>query len=203
MLVCHIQEHAGRKNNHGRLRAEDRQQDGGQDLAVPIADATSFLTSSRPSSMTTLRMRRVYRLRRPACRRRRPEPRAMPRWTSSMARKKDRERLAPVPSITAFNANAAELANATLAAAMGGDAERNFAGGAYYCRTKCHDPSVTTAVTFKWKTVRSVYQDDAIRTAVGPGRTPCRPGVRGESPSLLEVSFAYNSRICYGSRINS
>ena len=73
------------------------------------------------------------------------------------------------PSITAFNANAAEaLANATLAAAMGGDAERNFAGETYYCQLKCHDPSGDDYyVTFTRKTVRiSSYQDDAIRTAV-------------------------------------
>ncbi len=73
------------------------------------------------------------------------------------------------PSITAFNANAAEaLANAALAAAMGGDAERNFAGETYYCQLKCHDPSGDDYyVTFTRKTVRiSSYQDDAIRTAV-------------------------------------
>ncbi|WP_332450051.1 hypothetical protein [Methanoculleus sp.] len=46
------------------------------------------------------------------------------------------------PSIAAFNANAAEaLANATLAAAMGGYAERDFGGESYYCQLKCHDPS--------------------------------------------------------------
>ncbi len=73
------------------------------------------------------------------------------------------------PSITAFNANAAEaLANATLAAAMGGDAERNFAGETYYCQLKCHDPSGDDYyVTFTRKTVRiSSYQDDTIRAAV-------------------------------------
>ncbi|WP_292410835.1 MULTISPECIES: hypothetical protein [unclassified Methanoculleus] len=46
------------------------------------------------------------------------------------------------PSIAAFNANAAEaLANATLAAAMGGVAERNNARETYYAQLKCHDPS--------------------------------------------------------------
>ncbi len=46
------------------------------------------------------------------------------------------------PTIAAFNANAAEaLANAALATAMGGDAERDFAGETYYCQLKCHDPS--------------------------------------------------------------
>ena len=73
------------------------------------------------------------------------------------------------PSITAFNANAAEaLANATLAAAMGGDAERNFAGETYYAQLRCHDPSGDDYyVTFTRKTVRiSSYQDDAIRNTV-------------------------------------
>ena len=73
------------------------------------------------------------------------------------------------PTIAAFNANAAEaLANAALAAAMGGVAERNFAGETYYAQLKCHDPSGDDYyVTFTRKTVRiSSYQDDAIRTAV-------------------------------------
>ena len=73
------------------------------------------------------------------------------------------------PSIAAFNANAAEaLANAALETAMGGDAERNFAGESYYAQLKCHDPSGDDYyVTFTRKTVRlSSYQDDAIRTAV-------------------------------------
>ena len=73
------------------------------------------------------------------------------------------------PSIAAFNANAAAvMGNAALATAMGGDAERNFAGETYYCQLKCHDPSGDDYyVTFTRKTVRiSSYQDDAIRTAV-------------------------------------
>ena len=46
------------------------------------------------------------------------------------------------PSIAAFNANAAAvMGNATLAAAMGGVAERNNARETYYCQLKCHDPS--------------------------------------------------------------
>ena len=73
------------------------------------------------------------------------------------------------PSIAAFDANIAEvLANTALATAMGGVAERNFAGESYYCQLKCHDPSGDDYyVTFTRKTVRiSSYQDDAIRTAV-------------------------------------
>ena len=73
------------------------------------------------------------------------------------------------PTIAAFEANAAEvLDNATLAAAMGGDAERNFAGETYYAQLKCHDPSGDDYyVTFTRKTVRiSSGEDDAIRTAV-------------------------------------
>ena len=73
------------------------------------------------------------------------------------------------PSIAAFNANASEvLANTALATAMGGVAERNFAGESYYAQLKCHDPTGDDYnVTFTRKTVRvSSYQDDAIRTAV-------------------------------------
>ncbi len=73
------------------------------------------------------------------------------------------------PTIAAFEANAAEvLANTALATAMGGVAERNFAGESYYAQLKCHDPSGDDYyVTFTRKTVRvSSYQDDAIRTAV-------------------------------------
>ncbi|NLE26844.1 MAG: hypothetical protein GX625_16190, partial [Clostridiaceae bacterium] len=73
------------------------------------------------------------------------------------------------PTIAAFDANAAAvMGNAAIATAMGGVAERNFAGEAYYCQLKCHDPSGDDYyVTFTRKTVRiSSYQDDAIRTAV-------------------------------------
>ena len=73
------------------------------------------------------------------------------------------------PSIVAFNANASEvLANTALATAMGGVAERNFGGESYYCQLRCHDPSGDDYyVTFTRKTVRiSSYQDDAIRDAV-------------------------------------
>ncbi len=73
------------------------------------------------------------------------------------------------PSIAALNASAAAIvANAALATAMGGVAERNFAGESYYAQLKCHDPSGDDYyVTFTRKTVRiSSYQDDAIRTAV-------------------------------------
>jgi hypothetical protein len=73
------------------------------------------------------------------------------------------------PTIAAFEANAAEvLANAALEAAMGGEAVRNGPGETYYAQLKCHDPSGDDYyVTFTRKTVRiSSYQDDAIRTAV-------------------------------------
>jgi hypothetical protein len=73
------------------------------------------------------------------------------------------------PSIAAFNANAAEvLDNAALATAMGGVAVRNGPGESYYAQLKCHDPTGDDYyVTFTRKTVRvSSYQDDAIRTAV-------------------------------------
>jgi len=73
------------------------------------------------------------------------------------------------PTIAAFNANASEaMNNTTLATAMGGVAERNFAGETYYCQLKCHDPTGDDYyVTFTRKTVRiSSYQDDAIRDTV-------------------------------------
>ena len=73
------------------------------------------------------------------------------------------------PSIAALSASAtAIMANAALATAMGGVAERNLAGDSYYCQLKCHDPSGDDYyVTFTRKTVRiSSYQDDAIRTAI-------------------------------------
>ena len=73
------------------------------------------------------------------------------------------------PSIAAFNANASEvLDNTALATAMGGEAVRNGPGETYYAQLKCHDPSGDDYyVTFTRKTVRiSSYQDDAIRTAV-------------------------------------
>ena len=73
------------------------------------------------------------------------------------------------PTIAAFEANAAEvLANAALAAAMGGEAVRNGPGETYYCQLKCHAPSGDNYyVTFTRKTVRlSSYQDDAVRDAV-------------------------------------
>jgi len=73
------------------------------------------------------------------------------------------------PTIAAFNANAAAvMGNAALATAMGGVAERNYAGETYYAQLKCHDPSGDDYyVTFTRKTVRiSSYQDDAIRNTV-------------------------------------
>jgi hypothetical protein len=73
------------------------------------------------------------------------------------------------PSIAAFNANASEvLANTALATAMGGEAERDNARESYYAQLRCHDPTGDDYyVTFTRKTVRlSSYQDDAIRDAV-------------------------------------
>ncbi|MDN7013775.1 hypothetical protein FGW20_12185 [Methanoculleus sp. FWC-SCC3] len=73
------------------------------------------------------------------------------------------------PTITAFEANAAAvMEDATIAAAMGGEAVRNSPGETYYAQLKCHDPSGDDFyVTFTRKTVRlSSYQDDTIRNAV-------------------------------------
>ncbi|MGI6504742.1 MAG: hypothetical protein ACOX0O_12660 [Candidatus Methanoculleus thermohydrogenotrophicum] len=73
------------------------------------------------------------------------------------------------PSITAFEANAAEVyGNTTLAAAMGGEPVRDFGRETYYAQLKCHDPSGDDYyVTFTRKTVRiSSYQDDAIKNKI-------------------------------------
>ncbi len=74
------------------------------------------------------------------------------------------------PSIAAFDANAAEvLANTALKTAMGAtDVVRNGPRETYYAQLRCHDPSGDDYyVTFTRKTVRlSSYQDDAIRDAV-------------------------------------
>ena len=73
------------------------------------------------------------------------------------------------PTIAAFEANAAEvLANAALEAAMGGEAVRDFGRESYYAQLKCHDPTGDDYyVTFTRKTVRiSSYQDDAIKEKI-------------------------------------
>jgi hypothetical protein len=73
------------------------------------------------------------------------------------------------PTVAAFEANAAEVvANAALAASMGGTAVRDTAKEAFSCQLRCHDPSGEVYyVTFTRKNVRiSSYQDDAVRTAV-------------------------------------
>ena len=73
------------------------------------------------------------------------------------------------PTIAAFNANAAEVVdNATLEAAMGGEAVRNLPSETYYAQLRCHDPSGDDYyVTFTRKTVRlSSREDEAIRTNV-------------------------------------
>ena len=60
------------------------------------------------------------------------------------------------------------MANAALATAMGGVAERDNARKSYYAHLKCHDPSGDDYyVTFTRKTVRiSSREDDAIRDAI-------------------------------------
>jgi hypothetical protein len=73
------------------------------------------------------------------------------------------------PTIAAFDTNAtAVMANATLAAAMGGEAVRNLPAETYYAQLRCHDPSGDDYyVTFTRKAVRiSSYQDEAIRGTV-------------------------------------
>ena len=60
------------------------------------------------------------------------------------------------------------MANAALATAMGGVAERDNARKSYYAQLKCHDPSGDDYyVTFTRKTVGiSAREDDAIRDAI-------------------------------------
>jgi len=73
------------------------------------------------------------------------------------------------PSIAAYEANAAAIMNnAAIAAAMGGEAIRDFAHETSYCQLKCHDTAGDDYyVTFTNKTVRlSSYQDDAICNTV-------------------------------------
>ena len=60
------------------------------------------------------------------------------------------------------------MANAALATAMAGVAQRDNARKSYYAQLKCHDPSGDDYyVTFTRKTVRiSSREDDAIRDAI-------------------------------------
>ncbi|MDI6719906.1 MAG: hypothetical protein QMD46_09880 [Methanomicrobiales archaeon] len=73
------------------------------------------------------------------------------------------------PSVAAFTANAAEiLANAALAAAMGGTAVRDTEAESFTCQLRCHDPNGEIySVAFTRDAVRiTSYQDDAIRLKV-------------------------------------
>jgi hypothetical protein len=60
------------------------------------------------------------------------------------------------------------LANAALAAAIGGDAIRDSESESYSCTLKCHDANGEVYyVTFSRDQVRvSSYSDDAIKTTV-------------------------------------
>lgn len=72
-------------------------------------------------------------------------------------------------TVAAFNAAITEiLADAELAAAMGGDAVRDSDSENYSCTLKCHDANGEVYyVTFARDQVRiSSYSDDAIRTRV-------------------------------------
>jgi hypothetical protein len=142
-----------------------------RDLAVPIATVTSFNTliqaviDDNPFGCVGYTDRNGQ----PVA----PVVRNREHYTAKVNFVNDGKKVGTVslqsPSITAFEANAAEaLANATLATAMGGVAERDFGGESYYCQLTCHDPSGDDYyVTFTRKTVRiSSYQDDTIRTTV-------------------------------------
>ena len=144
-----------------------------RDLAVPIADVTSFNTliesviDDNPFGCVGYTTKAGETI--AAVVRNREHYTAKVNFVDENTGKRVGNVSLQSPSIAAFNANAAEvLANTALATAMGGVAERNFAGESYYAQLKCHDPSGDDYyVTFTRKTVRiSSYQDDAIRTAV-------------------------------------
>jgi hypothetical protein len=72
-------------------------------------------------------------------------------------------------TIAGFTAAIAEiLANAELAAAMGGDAVRDSESESYSCSLRCHDANGEVYyVTFSRDQVRiTSYSDDAIRTRI-------------------------------------
>jgi len=144
-----------------------------RDLAVPIADVTSFNTliesviDDNPFGCVGYTGSDGVAV--PAVVRNREHYTAKVNFVDETTGKRIGTVSLQSPSIAAFNANAAEvLANTALATAMGGVAERNFAGESYYAQLKCHDPTGDDYyVTFTRTTVRlSSYQDDAIRTAV-------------------------------------
>ena len=143
-----------------------------RDLTVPIADVTSFNTlvesviAENPFGCVGYTTKAGETI--PAVIRNREHYTAKVNFVDGEGKKVGTVSLQS-PTIAAFNANASEaLANAALATAMGGVAERNGPGETYYAQLKCHDPSGDDYyVTFTRKTVRvSSYQDDAIRTAV-------------------------------------
>ena len=143
-----------------------------RDLTVPIADVTSFNTlvesviAENPFGCVGYTTKAGETI--PAVIRNREHYTAKVNFVDGEGKKVGTVSLQS-PTIAAFNANASEaLANAALATAMGGVAERNGPGETYYAQLKCHDPTGDDYyVTFTRKTVRvSSYQDDAIRTAV-------------------------------------
>jgi len=148
-----------RSKTHGRLRAEDREQDGGPGPRRIIDDnpfgCVGYTGSDGVPVAAIVRNREHYT--------------AKVDFIDEETGKRVGTVSLQSPTIAAFNANAAAvMGNAALATAMGGEAERNYAGETYYAQLKCHNPSGDDYyVTFTRKTVRiSSYQDDAIRNTV-------------------------------------
>ncbi len=143
-----------------------------RDLAVPIADVTSFNTlvdmviDDNPFECVGYTTKSGQTI--PAVVRNREHYTAKVNFLNGEGKRVGTVSIQS-PTIAAFNANAAEVMdNAALAAAMGGEAVRNGPAETYYAQLKCHDPSGDDYyVTFTRKTVRiSSYQDEAIRTRV-------------------------------------
>ena len=143
-----------------------------RDLAVPIADVTSFNTlvesviADNPFGCVEYTTKGGQTI--PAVVRNREHYTAKVNFLNGEGKRVGTVSIQS-PTIAAFNANAAEVMdNAALAAAMGGEAVRNGPAETYYAQLKCHDPSGDDYyVTFTRKTVRiSSYQDEAIRTRV-------------------------------------
>ena len=142
-----------------------------RDLAVPIADVTSFNTlvqaviDDNPFACVGYTTKAGQTV--PAVIRNREHYTGKVNFIDEETGKRVGTVSLQSPSIAAFDANAAEvLDNTPLAAAMGGVAERNNARETYYAQLRCHDPSGDDYYVTR-KTVRiSSGEDDAIRDAV-------------------------------------
>ena len=120
-----------------------------RDLAVPIADVTSFNTiiegviADNPFGCVGYTTRDGETI--APIVRNREHYTVKVNFVNETTYKKVGTTSLQSPTIAAFNANASEAMNNTaLATAMGGVAERNFAGESYYCQLSATTPRVTT-----------------------------------------------------------